>query len=244
MAFGANSTTKEYPQLSFEDASKMVANIFDSCGLEPNTIPLETLASYSEYRRERYSFQKILIIIMLVIFCLLPLCFVIPEVDVVKIGGRTSPAEYYEIRVDTFLPVISVSATVNGEKIPVYETGEHTYSVKPETSGQLRVTAKLINQQFEEKVYNVECIDRNPPELVSKCKTNGLLKLTLDDQGSGIDWKGIFARVGEETVIMPIEYDEETCEVLFKFPDQDTTIYVPDKAGNVLSIKISAEKQH
>ena len=60
------------PALSDRLAERMLEHIFDACQVQPNTIPLKTLISYSNYRRERFSFQKSLLVAILLLFCLLP----------------------------------------------------------------------------------------------------------------------------------------------------------------------------
>lgn len=72
---------KTAPALSEALADRMLENIFDACQAEPNTIPLKTLISYTRYRRERFSFQKILLVVILLLFCLLPLLFLYPGVS-------------------------------------------------------------------------------------------------------------------------------------------------------------------
>ena len=64
-------------------ASQMLANVFDACGAEPNTVPLEVLESYSNYRRERYALQRSVLAILLALFLLMPILFLTPEVVVV-----------------------------------------------------------------------------------------------------------------------------------------------------------------
>ena len=41
------------PQLSFEEASRILERAFEANEMENNSIPLEVLASYSSYRKEQ-----------------------------------------------------------------------------------------------------------------------------------------------------------------------------------------------
>lgn len=66
-------------ELDEETASRMLQNIFSACEVEPNSIPLSVLTSYSNYRQARYRLQKVLLIIMIVLFCLMPFLFLTPD---------------------------------------------------------------------------------------------------------------------------------------------------------------------
>ena len=41
----------EEPQLNMESASRVLENVFIENKVEPNSVPLEVLTSYSNYRR-------------------------------------------------------------------------------------------------------------------------------------------------------------------------------------------------
>ena len=69
------------PELDESTASQMLENIFDACEVEPNTVPLSVLKSYSNYRRERFLLQKVLLVIILLFFCMVPLLFIAPNMQ-------------------------------------------------------------------------------------------------------------------------------------------------------------------
>ena len=56
------------PQLDPETASRILEQTFEANEMEKNTIPLEVLASYSNYRRERFSLQRMLLIVIMLLF--------------------------------------------------------------------------------------------------------------------------------------------------------------------------------
>ena len=63
------------PQLDLDDASKILENIFAANQVEPNTIPLDVLTAYSNYRKERFSLQRTVLVVVMVLFLLLPFLF-------------------------------------------------------------------------------------------------------------------------------------------------------------------------
>ena len=68
-------------------AAKVLDAVLDSCGWAENTIPMEALSSYAVYRRECFSLQRNITAAALVLFFLLPLLFVKPELEVQSIVG-------------------------------------------------------------------------------------------------------------------------------------------------------------
>ena len=66
------------PQLDIEAAGRILAQAFEANQMELNTIPLEVLASYSNYRRERFTLQRTILVIIMTLFLLLPFLFVPP----------------------------------------------------------------------------------------------------------------------------------------------------------------------
>ena len=49
------TTDHSLPQAT---AEQILSNVFSACSREPNSIPLEALTSYSNYRKERYALQR------------------------------------------------------------------------------------------------------------------------------------------------------------------------------------------
>ena len=117
------------PVLDESLASQMLENIFDACEVEPNTVPLSVLTSYSNYRRERFLLQKVLLVIILLFFCLTPLMFIAPDIDLNLKDQGINGKPAYELVVDTFIPVSRITANIGGSNVPVYEVADKTYSI-------------------------------------------------------------------------------------------------------------------
>lgn len=227
------------PALDEQFAKQMLENIFEACDMEPNTIPLEVLSSYSNYRRERFALQKLILIIMMVLFFLLPVLFIAPKVSIQETTTDTSTDPIYEVNVSSVFPPVSrVTATIDGRNVPVYETGTRQYSIKPTVNGSMTITVVLSNRQYVSEQVEVTGIDRTAPVLVSNETRNGQLLLYLQDEegGSGIDYENIYAADGTGNQLRPVSWDEETGCVVFDYPASSLNIFVPDHAGNTLQL--------
>ena len=63
-------------QLDLEIASQILEQVFEANDMELNSISLEALASYSNYRKERFTLQRTILVIIMALFILLPLLFI------------------------------------------------------------------------------------------------------------------------------------------------------------------------
>ena len=133
----------------------------------PNTVPLSVLKSYSNYRRERFLLQKVLLVIILLFFCMVPLLFIAPNMQLNLKDHGTNGKPAYELVVDTFIPVSRITANIGGSNIPVYEVAEKTYSIEPTLNGTMTVTVTLKNRQFASITCEVSGVDTTSPVVLS-----------------------------------------------------------------------------
>lgn len=231
---------KKQPALDDETAALMLGNIFDACEKEPNTVPLSVLTSYSNYRRERFLLQKVILLIVFLLFCTLPFWFVPASftVNIASSGNRYDPV--YEVHVNApLIPVERVTATLGGHNVPVYETDSHVYQIEPDANGDLTVTVVLKNHQSNTWTLTVEDVDTKTPVLLSNQQKGDNIALFVEDADSGIDYSGIYALTTSGERILPVSYDENTGEIDFLYPEETLNIYVPDQAENVLHLILS-----
>lgn len=230
----------DLPMLSEEAASNIMNNVFSECGMEPSTVPLSVLSSYSEYRRERYTLQKGILIGVLILFLLLPLLFVAPDFQVTEKGKSHTGVPRYEVKVNNFFPVRLVSAKLDGRSIAVYESDARVFTVEPSANGKLSITITLANHQYAVWTADISGIDRDAPKLRSSQVIDGNLKIFLEDAGVGINYEGIYAISAENAQVAPLRYDEAEGSVTFRF-DRDLNIFVPDTNGNMLQLVLSVK---
>lgn len=233
------SDNTKIPQLSEDAAEKLLENVFDACDTMPNTIPLKTLESYSEYRREKYLLQKIILIVILAIFLAIPFCFIYPKFTVTKISPDDARIPDYQIVVEKNFPIKLITANVDGRNFTVYETGDRTFSVQPTVNGTMTIRVMLSNRQYDEKVIEVTGIDNDAPYLVSDAKDEDFLYLTVADDGLGIDYEAIYAETLSGHVLKPTSYNKKTGSVVFPIDQGSLNIYIPDVKDNILQLVVT-----
>lgn len=232
----------DYPQLMDGDAARLLETVFQEASIEPNTIPLEVLMSYSNYRRQRFSFQRVTLIIMMALFCLLPFLFIAPEVHMEETRTVEQYLPIYEITVDTVFPSVAwISADIGGMNLPVYETGDNVFSIQPTLNGEMDVTVALTNHQYKTLSVTVSDVDLKAPTLLGSTLQNGILLLHLDDDVSGIDYEGIYATDDTGKTCYPVSFDKENQTVAFENPGDSLNIFVPDNSKNMLQLVLTVK---
>lgn len=236
---GQHSTTDKIRR-SQPDTLRMAGileRIFETAGVEPNSVPVEALSSYTTYRHERFTLQRAVLVAAVILFLLLPVCFVTPRYDVQvdPAGERGLPV--YTIRVASVWPVHRVTAALRGHALPVYEADARTYTVEPTANDSMTIQVELFNRQSAEKRAQVTDVDANGPTLEASEVEEETVRLIVKDAGIGVDYDEIYAVAKSGAVIRPVSADEEN-GILFPYPEEDWEVYIPDHIGNTLHLAL------
>lgn len=230
---------KEDIELDPQLASQILSKAYEACEYEKNTVPLEVLTSYSNYRKERFLFQKTILAFCAAAFILLPLLFIAPKFSMTEKESDTSGNPYLEVVIENWMPLERISASIGGEKVPVYEMADGTYQIHPDTNGELIISAELINHQQTSKTYQIANIDAEPPVLVSSERKDGKLTLFFSDNSGTLDYENAYATTMEGEITKPLSYDETAVSVTFAYPSENINIVVSDKSDNTLNIVVT-----
>jgi len=230
---------KETNMLETELADQMLQNVFDICKVEPYSVPLEDLESYSNYRKDKFRLQKFILVLIFILFLATPLLFMAPEIQV--IDAPSDKSNDCTIRVDSFLPITSVTATVNGNNVPVYETEPRVYSIQPDYNGEMLVTVTAVNHQYVQEFFNVKNVDKDSPTLISHKKVGNEIQLYVKDADSGIAYKEVYASNSSGDIIKPKSYDSSKGLIVFSYPKKSVNVFIPDKNGNVLQLVLTVQ---
>ncbi len=229
------------PQLDIETAGKILEQAFAANGAEPNTTPLDILTAYSNYRRERFTLQRSVLIVVMTLFLLLPFLFIAPDFTLTPKSEARPANPIYSLEVNTFMLVERITATIDGHSLPVYEVDSHVYSIEPTRNGRMEVTVTLVNHQTLTQYIDVDSVDLDAPTVVSNSTEDGLVHLYLSDPGSGVNYEAIRATSADGQEVLPLSYDEEAGCVTFLYPDSSLNVYIPDHADNALHLILTVQ---
>lgn len=233
------SMTSATPMLDAATASQLLERVFAECGVEPNTVPMEALSSYTLYRRERFGLQRGVTMALMVLFFALPLLFVSPHPQVTALGEGERRLPVYQIEVPGVMPLGSVRAQLDTHTLPVYETGARSFTVEPTRNGELVVEVTLANLQRATTQMSVADVDAVAPELLGTRTDATSVYLEVADAGIGVNYQGAYGMTGDNQVVRPSRIDEATRTIVFDFPKEDLDVYVPDRIGNTVHLALT-----
>lgn len=237
-----NFHTEKDIQLDPQVASQMLSNIFDACDIEENTVPLEVLTSYSNYRKERFITQKIVLVILMLLFFLLPILFVAPKFTLEQKEGEIPGNPYVELEVTNLIPTDRITATMGNSKVPIYEMVDGTYQIIPNRNGKVEVTVTLMNDQYTTRFIEVTDVDTQPPVLISSERIDGKLIIYFEEDSGILDYENIYAKTLDGRTLYPLSYDKKGLYVTFSYPTEPVNIYVSDMSDNTLQVVVSLKK--
>lgn len=223
-------------------AEQILANAFSACRREPNSVPLEALTSYSNYRKERYALQRTLILLVLTLFMLLPLLFMAADISISQVNSGSDENPVYAISIHTRLPIRQIEARLGGQTVPLYEISPGSYTAIPRANGEMRIAATLVNRQRTDAVVEVLRVDTDMPTLVSTEIGDNSIRFFVRDEGSGIDYERITVTDDEGHVLSPLRLEPESGCVVLPYPERTLHVSIPDLRGNVLRVDLKPQE--
>ncbi|MDD2978631.1 MAG: hypothetical protein PHN80_01530 [Hespellia sp.] len=143
-------------RMDTKSADILLDNVLEQCGYAPHGLSVSAIVTSHLFRRENYALQKVLAGLTLCVLLLLPLLFVIPSAKVSSALDTNNGRLIYNVKVSSLLRVKSVSAEINGQPVPVYETAKKVYTIEPDTPGSASVTITLENGQYNTESFKVD----------------------------------------------------------------------------------------
>lgn len=230
------------PALPMNTAEQMLANVFTACSREQNTIPLEVLTSYSNYRKERYTIQRTLIVLILLLFMLLPVLFLYGDIHITPSNPSSAENPAYHISIDTAIPIRRIQARIDGQTVPIYEISENEYMIQPGKNGQMSISVMLVNRQYTSVDLQVSGVDAETPQLVSTESDDACVYLYVSDEMSGVNYNDISVTDPDGSISAPVNIDVDAGCITLSYPDRPMNICIPDMRGNVLRIELTPQK--
>ncbi len=231
--------TEDIPQLTVEEAEEILSQVFMDCYEDANSIPVEQLESYSNYRSERMNLQRIVAELGLLFFLVLPCFFARPQFTVSDpvAGARDLPV--YTVRIENFLPIYSVTAVQKGYSLPVYQKDKRIFTIEPVEAGPMTVTVTLFSRQWESTVVQVGEVDEDPPILEGTALDGNTVYVYVTDEGSGIDYDRSYGIDNKGHKCKSLEYDESVGYLEFDNATSLEKIIIFDNYGNKLSVSVT-----
>ena len=229
----------DIPDLNMDRANEMLSQILEECNIEPNTISLEELVEYGNYRKEKYIFQRIGVVVIILLFAILPFFFISPGFTLEQ---DTEDPNVYKIEISSVIPTAYVTASIDGHFVPVSQTGDNVYTIEPVCNGEMTISVGSKNGQSRSENVMVTTVDNLAPTVSSSSYEGENFVIFVEDDMCGVDYDGIYMETSAGSVILPVSYDAETGEVDFVYPSESVNLYIPDMQGNTLHVLLTVQE--
>lgn len=232
----------QIPKLTPQEAEEILNQVFMDCYEDANSIPVEQLESYSNYRSEKVGVQRWAAIIAFIVFLIVPFYFVSPRFSVSEpvIGDRGLPV--YTVEIENVLPIYSVTAVLNGYSLPICQVDKHTFTIEPTSSGKMEVEVKLFSKQWVSTEVFVGTNDTEAPFITGTSVSGDELYIYIEDDGSGVDYRGAYSVTSDGEIIYPEYFDEEEGYIEFRSLPTESKVHILDYVGNELTVTISGSE--
>lgn len=226
--------------MTLNNAEQILESVLILVGADTNTLPLEALISYHQYRNNRLMFQRALLLIALLGLVLIPFFTLSPSMDVTLVpGSYNGDFEKFSINVKTIVPVDYVEGTLDNDKVTIMLENDKMYTAYITGNGTFTVTTTLLNRKSVTKTIEINDFDVTPPMVTSYYLDNGDLIVITSDDRSGVDFeKTVVTQLSTGKEFGPIEYNEGTGLMRFPYIQADSALTVVDKEGNQKSYTI------
>lgn len=225
---------KDKDQLDLTAADHILQNVFSACNQPPNAISLSHISSIAPPRCVGYRLAEATIILMLIVLLLTPFMLIGPKIGAELATAKDALSADYEIKIQSLMPVRSVSATLNDQPLPVNRVSGKHFSVNVQKNGILSITVTLMNNLSEKYSTNVSHFDQTDPIITRHQLQGDQFYVYVKDEESGVDFPGIYALTLEGERISPLSYEETSGLVVFPYSGQPLNLYLPDRQGNTL----------
>lgn len=240
LAKEARKTSKK-TSISLNNAEQILESVLILVGADTNTLPLEALLSYHQYRNNRLMFQRGLLLVALLALILIPFFSLSPSMDVTLIpGSYNGDFEKFAINVKTIVPVDYIVGTLDSDKVTIMMENDKMYTAYITGNGTFTVTTTILNRKSVTKTIIINDFDVTPPVVSNYYLDRGDLMVVAEDDRSGIDFeKTIITQLSNGNVFGPIEYDEENGLIRLPYIQGDSALTIVDKEGNQKSYTIN-----
>ena len=227
------------PELDSALADKILANVLDTCGYQPNTVPLETLSAAAAFNAKPALPKKIAPLAIAATAVTTPLALDAPDFSITQVADNTyNPV--YEIEVDAVLPIESVEVSLNGKEISSLAPQTNTFNIKPDENGTMSITVTLANRRSVTKTIVLTEVDYVAPTATVNGDISDQIILQASDGLSGINYDAISGiDINTGTVIAPLSCNPADGTIIFPYSKNTFKITIPDIAGNKYHLTVT-----
>lgn len=163
-----------------------------------------------------------------------------PSLEVSEPDSTNYNTASVQVRVESLLPLKSLTAVMGGQEVPLEKSGD-TYKAVVEENGVLEITAVSMNKMTRVEHVQINLLDETAP-VVDESSVNigvGYLEFLVSDTQSGVDYDSIFGTDGQGNELKPTEINKANGKITFSMATNSLIVFVKDLSGNETSATFS-----
>ncbi len=136
------------------------------------------------------------------------------------------------LKISSPFPTKSISVNLDGEILELDEPKKRTYTIPIYKNGLLEADVTNINGMVGAEFLQINVLDDNPPTIDNALVADGIIKVTVSDGQSGIDFESIHAINSSGQEVIPLAVDRAANTLSYEMDPAGLQISAQDRAGN------------
>ncbi len=208
----------------------------------------DEVARYSRRHRKDDGFGHVLLFYVLPFIVLNAIIFFLVTSSP-KFSLETADTENFlttqvVLTVESHFPLKSVTATLDGEELPLEKTASRTYVASLNKNGVLEATVTNRNGMSIVQYEHVDILDDTPPAFDEAVIENGVVTLVINDSQSGLNFDSVYALDSLGETVKPISADPLTNTFSFALDPEGLYVHAQDIAGNEVQGSFSSRMDY
>ena len=170
------------------------------------------------------------------------LLFVIqqPTIETTEPDTKDYQTASIEIKVDSLVPLKSLTATMDGAELPLEKSGS-IWTADVTKNGTLTLNAKSINGMSKTTYVQINLLDDVGPTIDEESVNLGAgdLEFPVSDTQSGVHWDSIYGVDSLGNTVKPTDINNPSGRVTVSRAGDAITVYIRDLADNESSANFS-----
>lgn len=147
------------------------------------------------------------------------------------------------LKISSWFPTKSISVSMHGEELELGKSEKRTYTIPIYRNGLLEANVTNLNGMVSAEFVQIDILDDNPPTIEDAQIADGIVRVTITDSQSGVNFDSIYAVNASGEQLVPLTVDRETNTLSFEMDPAGLQVFAQDRAGNEVRGSFTSRKE-
>lgn len=147
------------------------------------------------------------------------------------------------LKISSWFPIKSISVNMHEEELELGKPEKRTYTIPIYKNGLLEANVTNLNGMISAEFVQIDILDDNPPTIEDAQIADGVVRVTVTDSQSGVNFDSIYAVNANGEQLVPLTVDRETNTLSFEMDPAGLQVYAQDRAGNEVRGSFTSHKE-